>query len=95
MRRAFRVVENELSRDNTYLKVSKSMAGISDITQQTATGIKEAAVTVNTLANLADELRASVAKFKLPEDHKNTKRTGPLSMSGFPQADPSGQFAPL
>ena len=75
--------------------VSKSMAGISDITQQTATGIKEAAVTVNTLANLADELRASVAKFRLPEDHQNHKRTGPLPMNGFPQANPDGQFAPL
>jgi twitching motility protein PilJ len=75
--------------------VSKSMAAVSDITQQTATGIKEAAVTVNTLANLADELRASVAKFKLPEDHKNYKRTAPLPVPGFPQNNPGGQFAPL
>jgi len=76
--------------------VSHSMAGISDITQQTATGIKAAAVTVNRLANLADELRASVSSFKLPEDHSDRKgQTGPLPHTGFPNANPDGQFAPV
>ena len=73
--------------------VSQSMAGISDITQQTATGIKEAAVTVNTLATLADELRASVASFKLPDTRDHHKGyTGalppPNSMPGG-----GGQYA--
>jgi len=35
--------------------VSQSMEGLSDIRNKTGSGIKEAAGTVNTLANLADE----------------------------------------
>ena len=46
--------------------LSKSMSGISEITQQTAAGIKQSAIAVNNLAELADELRSSVASFKLP-----------------------------
>ena len=46
--------------------VSRSMTEISDITQLTSQGVKQSAVTVQGLASLADELRASVASFKLP-----------------------------
>jgi len=36
------------------------------VTQQTAAGTKQAAVSISSLALLADELRASVSAFKLP-----------------------------
>jgi methyl-accepting chemotaxis protein len=45
--------------------VSKTMMEISQFTQHTAFSIKESAVSVNNLASLANELRASVASFKL------------------------------
>jgi methyl-accepting chemotaxis protein len=51
--------------------LAKSMGNISDITQHTAAGIKQSAVAVNNLASLADELRESVASFKLPSGYGN------------------------
>ena len=39
---------------------------ISEVTQQTAAGTKQAAVSISNLATLAGELRASVSIFKLP-----------------------------
>jgi methyl-accepting chemotaxis protein len=46
--------------------VAKAMTEISDVTQQTASGTKQAAASVNNLAILADELRGSVSTFRLP-----------------------------
>jgi methyl-accepting chemotaxis protein len=46
--------------------VAKAMTEISDVTQQTATGTKQAAASVSNLAVLADELRGSVSTFRLP-----------------------------
>jgi methyl-accepting chemotaxis protein len=46
--------------------LAMSMDEISEVTQQTAAGTKQAAVAINSLAFLADELRASVSAFKLP-----------------------------
>jgi methyl-accepting chemotaxis protein len=46
--------------------IAKSMGEISEVTQQTASGTKQAAVAVTNLASMADELRASVSRFKLP-----------------------------
>ena len=46
--------------------LAMSMDEISDVTQQTAAGTKQAAVAISSLALLADELRASVSAFKLP-----------------------------
>ncbi|HEU4391429.1 MAG TPA: methyl-accepting chemotaxis protein, partial [Blastocatellia bacterium] len=51
--------------------LAKSMGNISDITQHTAAGIKQSAIAVNNLAGLADELRSSVASFKLPSGYGN------------------------
>ncbi len=45
--------------------LSQSMTEISDVTQQTAAGTKQAAASINNLAVLAEELRASVSTFKL------------------------------
>jgi twitching motility protein PilJ len=50
--------------------LAKSMSDISQITQQTASGTKQTAESVNSLAKLADELRNSVATFKLPASHQ-------------------------
>jgi methyl-accepting chemotaxis protein len=46
--------------------LSRSMGEISLVTQETATGTKQAAVSIGSLATLADELRSSVRTFKLP-----------------------------
>ncbi len=49
--------------------LAKNMGDISQITQQTASGTKQTAESVNSLARLADELRNSVSAFKLPDAH--------------------------
>lgn len=46
--------------------LSKAMQDIAHIAQETTAGIKQSAVTVNNLSTVADELRSSVASFKLP-----------------------------
>lgn len=48
--------------------ISNTMNVIQDITTQTTTGTINTAKSVGDLANMAVELRASVADFKLPED---------------------------
>jgi twitching motility protein PilJ len=50
--------------------LAKSMGDISQITRQTADGTKHTAASVNSLAKLADELRASVSAFKLPDQQQ-------------------------
>ncbi|MEM8962936.1 MAG: methyl-accepting chemotaxis protein [Acidobacteriota bacterium] len=46
--------------------VARAMNEISDVTQQTAAGTKQAAVSIRNLAEMADDLRGSVSTFKLP-----------------------------
>ena len=46
--------------------VARAMGEISDVTQQTASGAKQAAVSIRRLAELADDLRGSLGRFKLP-----------------------------
>lgn len=46
--------------------LSLAMGEISEVTQQTAAGTKQAAVSIHSLATFADELRQSVSTFKLP-----------------------------
>jgi methyl-accepting chemotaxis protein len=48
--------------------LARSMMDISEVTQQTAAGTRQAAVSINELAALADQLRASVSRFKLPSN---------------------------
>jgi methyl-accepting chemotaxis protein len=50
--------------------VAVAMGQISEITRQTDAGAQEAAASVSYLAELADQLRASVSTFRLPE-HSN------------------------
>jgi twitching motility protein PilJ len=47
--------------------VAKSMGEISEVTQQTSAGTKQAAVAIRNLAELADELRESLDRFRLPQ----------------------------
>ncbi len=54
--------------------VAHSMNEIAEVTQQTAAGTKQAAVSINNLATLADELRSSVSTFKLPSTNGNEHR---------------------
>ena len=48
--------------------IAQSMGDISSVTQQNAVGTQEATVSIRNLAQLADELRASVSAFKLGAD---------------------------
>ena len=48
--------------------LSQAMGEIAEVTQQTAAGTKQAAVSISHLATLADELRGSVSTFKLPNN---------------------------
>ena len=47
-------------------QLSRTMNHLAQMTNQTADGVMQSAVTVKSLAQLADELRASVVSFKLP-----------------------------
>ena len=47
-------------------KISNTMKSIEDISSQTTAGIKSTATAVGNLADMANELRASVTGFKLP-----------------------------
>ena len=49
------------------VSVAKSMNNISNVTQQTAAGAKQAAVSIRRLSELADNLRGSLDRFKLPK----------------------------
>jgi twitching motility protein PilJ len=63
--------------------VAVAMGQISEITRQTNTGTQEAAMSVSYLAELADQLRASVSTFRLPERANEMVDVFP-SMAGFP-----------
>ncbi|MGE3541025.1 MAG: methyl-accepting chemotaxis protein [Candidatus Tectimicrobiota bacterium] len=54
--------------------LSRAMGEIADVTQQVATGTKQAAVSINSLATLADNLRHSVSTFKVPA-HNDERRS--------------------
>ncbi len=51
--------------------LSKSMADIAEITQQTASNVMQSAASVRTLAELADQLNRSITSFKLPGHNGN------------------------
>jgi methyl-accepting chemotaxis protein len=63
--------------------VAVAMGQISEITRQTNTGTQEAAMSVSYLAELADQLRASVSTFRLPERSNEMVEVFP-SMAGVP-----------
>ena len=55
--------------------ISKAMGNISKVTELVQTGAKRAAGSVKMLVELSDELRVSVAPFKLPEDGTSRRIT--------------------
>jgi methyl-accepting chemotaxis protein len=63
--------------------VAVAMGQISEITGQTNTGTQDAAMSVSYLAELAEQLRASVSTFRLP-DHANEMVDVFPSMVGVP-----------
>ncbi len=54
--------------------ISTAMTNISKVTELVQTGAKRAADSVKMLVELSDELRGSVAPFKLPEDRASRRR---------------------
>lgn len=71
------------ARSSTQL--SQTMTQIARITNQTTSGVIQSAVTVKSLAELADELRASIVSFKLPSTY-----TGNLSGTGASRPTQTG-----
>ncbi|HYA99617.1 MAG TPA: methyl-accepting chemotaxis protein [Ktedonobacteraceae bacterium] len=63
--------------------VAVAMGQISEITRQTNAGTQEAAMSVSYLAELADQLRASVSTFRLPDQANEMVEVFP-SMAGVP-----------
>jgi twitching motility protein PilJ len=57
--------------------ISKAMASISKVTEIVQTGALRAAGSVKVLVELSDELRGSVAPFKLPEEKKMRAKVPP------------------
>jgi twitching motility protein PilJ len=62
--------------------ISKAMGNISKVTELVQTGAKRAADSVKMLVELSDELRGSVAPFKLPDD-RNSRRIAQTDSSLF------------
>jgi twitching motility protein PilJ len=62
--------------------ISSAMENISKVTELVQTGTKRAADSVKMLVELSEELRVSVAPFKLPND-KNLPRTSPTDINLF------------
>ena len=73
--------------------VAVAMGQISEITRQTNSGTQEAAMSVSYLAELADQLRASVSTFRLPDQANEMVDVFP-SMTGVPAlpGGPSDQY---
>jgi twitching motility protein PilJ len=63
--------------------VAVAMGQISEITRQTNAGTQEGAMSVSYLAELADQLRASVSTFRLPDQANEMVDVFP-SMAGMP-----------
>ncbi|HEY8559278.1 MAG TPA: methyl-accepting chemotaxis protein [Pyrinomonadaceae bacterium] len=63
--------------------ISKAMGNISKVTELVQTGAKRAAESVKMLVELSDELRGSVAPFKLPEESGRARRQAPADSNLF------------
>lgn len=55
--------------------IARAMSEIAEVTQQTAAGTKQAAVSINNLTLLADELRGSVSRFRLSGGNRANGRS--------------------
>jgi methyl-accepting chemotaxis protein len=85
--RQAQMIETIAHAANEQAQVSENaavaMGQISEITRQTNTGTQEAAMSVSYLAELADQLRASVSTFRLPDRANEMVDVFP-SMAGVP-----------
>ena len=73
--------------------VAVTMAQISEVIRQTDAGTQEAAVSVSYLAELSEQLRASVSTFRLPERGNTTSNTF-SSMTSVTEMNDGGQMFP-
>jgi hypothetical protein len=64
--------------------VAAAMSRIADITRQTNSATQDAASSVSYLAELAEQLRASVAAFRLPDQAPDGVAMGAPADNGFP-----------
>lgn len=62
------IAEDCKQQAHSTTQLSKTMTKIANITNQTTTGVIQSAVTVKSLAQLADELHSSLVTFKLPQE---------------------------
>jgi twitching motility protein PilJ len=76
------ISESAKRQANSSDDISKAMGNISKVTELVQTGAKRAADSVKMLVELSDELRVSVAPFKLPED-RNSRRISQTDSSLF------------
>jgi twitching motility protein PilJ len=76
--------------------VAVAMGRISEITRQTDAGTQEAAVSVSYLAELSEQLRASVSTFQLPERTNDVLGSfaNTPSIAESPESRHNQQFAP-
>lgn len=88
-------------RAQTSEAVAIAMNQISEITRQTTMATQDAAASVSYLAELADQLRASVATFRLPEQHAADAMAMPegalpplLNTPNMDQFDPNAWLLP-
>jgi methyl-accepting chemotaxis protein len=77
--------------------VAVAMSRISEITRQTDAGTQEAAVSVSYLAELSEQLRASVSTFHLPERANDAlgSFSGGTSVAEVPDPRNNQNFAPM
>ena len=93
--RQAQMIEDIARAANEQAQVSESvaiaMSQISEITEQTNTGTQEASLSASYLAELADQLRASVSTFRLPEHSNEMVEVFP-TMEGVPALPGGGQY---
>ncbi|MGI8638529.1 MAG: methyl-accepting chemotaxis protein [Pyrinomonadaceae bacterium] len=68
------ISESAKQQANSSEDISNAMTNISKVTELVQTGAKRAADSVKMLVELSDELRGSVAPFKLPEDRHSSRK---------------------
>ncbi|HEU5369205.1 MAG TPA: HAMP domain-containing methyl-accepting chemotaxis protein [Ktedonobacterales bacterium] len=88
-------------RAQTSEAVAVAMNQILEITRQTTAASQDSAASVSYLSELADQLRASVATFRLPEQQANEALASPsgglpplLNMPNLDQFDPNSWLLP-
>ncbi len=81
-------------RTPTSEAVAMAMNRISEITRQTNVTMQDTAASVSYLADLAEQLRASVSAFRLPQSQQQPLLGGPRQPGGYGQPAYGGQQRP-